>query len=174
MSFSASSLVRAAAWDSVGGPNPRLYPNQNVDVDLGLRLAAADWSVLVARDSLVRHVRNASTPAHKLRYLLIRNHRKLMRDHRQLLSERPPTFESAGAVDAWLAHLAVLAARRRTRVPPPRTARPATPLPTLVRDARSDARRVRIGEALLPLRVGLYRARRSMLRWFRRIRRAGG
>ena len=111
--FSASCLVRADAWDSVGGPNPRLYPNQLVDVDFGLRLAEADWSVLMARESVARHLRNASTTSLLRRYLLPHNRRMMERDHRRLLAEHPEHFLDADAVNSWLAHCAAVAEQRR-------------------------------------------------------------
>ena len=143
--FSASCLVRADAWDSVGGPNPRLFPNQYVDVDFGLRLAEADWSVLMARDSVVRHVRNASTTTLLRNYLVARNNRTVAREHRGTLEGRPECFLGADEIEVWLVHLSAVAQQRRSSSPPERTARPAIPLAVLIRDARSDARRVRVG-----------------------------
>jgi GT2 family glycosyltransferase len=168
--FSASCVVRTEAWDSVGGPNARLFPNQYVDIDLGLRLATADWSVLVSRDSVVRHVRNASTTEPQRTYLLVRNHRILVRDHRTTLAGRPPSFGSSDDFDEWLRHLSAVATRRRTTPPVHRIVRGPIPFATLVRDARIDARRVRLGQALFPLRVGLYRLRHAALRTLRRAR----
>jgi GT2 family glycosyltransferase len=165
--FSASCLVRADAWDSVGGANHRLFPNGHVDVDFGLRLAEAGWSVLVARDSLARHVRNASTTSSLRRYAWQRNRGMVARDHARMLADRPEHFVGAEEV-AWLTHLSEVARQRRSSPPPKRTAAPAIPLPTLIRDARSDARRVRIGLTVFPLRLALYNVRSALVRSLRR------
>ena len=157
--FSASCLVRAEAWDDVGGPNHRLFPNQNVDSDLGLRFAEHDWSVLIARDSPVRHARNASTTAPLRRYLLQRNSVIMARDHAALLADRPDDLPAREDVDEWLAHLEELARQRRSSRPPARSRQPAVPLSILTRDARSDARRVRLGAKLFPARVVLFNVR---------------
>jgi O-antigen biosynthesis protein len=168
--FSASCLVRADAWDSVGGANPRLYPNQQVDIDLGLRLAEGNWSVLIARESVARHLRNASTTSLQRRYLLRRNRRIVKRDHRRLLAEHPAQFLDADDVASWLARCAAVAEQRRRAPLPQRTARPPIPLDVLVRDARIDARRFRVGTAILRVRLALRYRRRALIRFLRRRR----
>ena len=50
---------RAEAWDSVGGPIRASTRTSTSTSTSGSASAAADWSVLMACDSLVRHVRNA-------------------------------------------------------------------------------------------------------------------
>ena len=174
--FSASCLVRATAWDDVGGPNHRLFPNQNVDSDLGLRFAERDWSVFVARDSSVRHARNASTTAPLRRYLLQRNSVIMARDHVALLADRPDDLPDRNDVDQLLAHLEHLARRRRSSRPPVRSSRPSVPLSILTRDARIDARRVRLGAKLFPARVAIFNARarlRKLVSSARRPERTG-
>lgn len=166
--FSASCLVRADAWDSVGGANPRLYPNQSVDVDFCLRLAEADWSVLMARESVARHLRNASTTSLLRRYLIPHNRRMMERDHRRLLAEHPERFLDTDDVTSWLAHCAVLAEERRSAPLPKRSARPPIPLGVLVRNARTDARRVRVGAAVVHVRVALWFRLRGVVGSLRR------
>jgi GT2 family glycosyltransferase len=168
--FSASCLVRAEAWDDVGGPNHRLFPNQYVDADFGLRFAEHDWSVLMARDSPVRHVRNASTTAPQRRYLLQRNSAIVARDHAALLADRPCDFPDRNAVDRWLEHLEDLARQRRSSPSPVRSRSRSVPLSILTRDARRDARRVRLGEKMFPVRVALFHVRTSVQQ---SVRRAG-
>jgi GT2 family glycosyltransferase len=165
--FSASCLVRADAWDSVGGANPRLYPNQSVDIDFCLRLAEADWSVLVARESVARHLRNASTSSLLRRYLLPHNRRMMERDHRRLLAEHPEQFLDTHAVNAWLAHCAAVAEQRRGAPLPERSALPPIPLDVLIRNARTDARRVRVGAAIVHVRVALWFRLRGLVRSLR-------
>ena len=43
---SSSLLVRAVAWDAVGGLDERIYPAYYVDVDLSMALRSRGWSVL--------------------------------------------------------------------------------------------------------------------------------
>ena len=162
--FSAGCLVRADAWDSVGGANPRLYPNQSVDVDFCLRLAEGDWSVVVARQSVARHRRASSTTSLLRRYLLPHNRRMMERDHRRLLAEHPKHFLDTDDVNAWLAHCAAMAERRRNAPFPTRSPRPPIPLDVLIRDARKDARRVRVGAAIVHVRVALGFRLRALVR----------
>jgi GT2 family glycosyltransferase len=166
--FFASCVVRAEAWDSAGGPNHRLFPNQHVDLEFGLRLAETDWSVVVARDSIVRHVRNASTTTRQRRYLMVRNHKILARDHHQILSRYPEPFRARADVDARLDQLALVARQRGCSPHPSRAAPPPIPLSVLVRDARADARRVRVGWTVFPARLWLSRLRRELRRWLSR------
>jgi GT2 family glycosyltransferase len=168
--FSASCLVRADAWDSVGGANPRLYPNQSVDNEFCLRLAEADWSVFTARDSVARHLRGASTTNFLRRYLIRRNRRMMERDHRRLLEEHPERFLGADDVSSWLARCAAVADQRRGAPHPPRTARPPIPLDVLVRNARTDARRVRVGMAMFHVRLALRYRWHAVVRSLRRTR----
>jgi hypothetical protein len=158
----AGCLVRAEAWDSAGGPNPRLFPNMHVDLEFGLRLAEADWSVFVARDSIVRHVRNASTTSGQRRYLAVRNRQLVVRDHHRILDDHPAPFRGTDEVDAWLHHLAVRARERRKAPTPSRAAPSPIPLSVLARDARADARRVRVGWRVFPARVWANRLRRAL------------
>jgi GT2 family glycosyltransferase len=162
--FFASGVVRADAWDSAGGPNHRLFPNQHVDLEFGLRLAEAGWTVVVARDSVVRHVRNASTTTRQRTYLMLRNRQRLVREHSRILAEHPEIFRSPDDINAWLDHLAVAARRRRDAPPPNNVARPAVPLSVLVHDARADARRVRVGWTLFPARAWADRLRKKLRR----------
>lgn len=166
--FSASCLVRADAWDSVGGANPRLYPNQSVDIDLCLRLAEDDWSVFMARESVARHLRNASTTSLLRHYLLPRNRRMMERDHRRLLAEHPEHFLDTDDVTSWLAHCAAVAEQRRGTPRPERSTRPPIPLDVLIRNARTDARRVRVGAAVVHVRLALRYRRRALVRSLRR------
>jgi GT2 family glycosyltransferase len=165
--FSASCLVRGDAWDSVGGPNPRLYPLHSVDVDLGLRLAEADWSVLVARESVARHVRNASHTNWQRRYLTEHNRRIVARDHPGLLQHRPDRFGTDEDITVWLAHCAEVAARRREAAAPNRIPQPPIPLDVLIHDARVDARRIRIGYPLFRVRSAIGYRWRAVVRLLR-------
>jgi GT2 family glycosyltransferase len=167
--FSSGCLVRAEAWDSVGGPNHRLYPLQFVDIDLGLRLNRADWSVMIARDSCIRHLRHGSTRPWMRRYLRERNRRMVAQDHGQYLRDHPEDYYAPVDVTTWLAHLAARAELRSTATAPHRARRPPVPLERLIHDARSDIRRIRILYPLFRIRSSIgYRVRvvRRFLRKF--------
>jgi GT2 family glycosyltransferase/predicted RNA-binding Zn-ribbon protein involved in translation (DUF1610 family) len=56
-----SLLIRAEAFDAVGGFDEAIYPGYFVDVDLGLALRAQGYYVLCEPRSLVRHHRHASS-----------------------------------------------------------------------------------------------------------------
>jgi len=54
-------LVRTAAWDAVGGLDPRYFPAYYVDVDLAMALRDAGWSVLFEPRARNRHRKGASS-----------------------------------------------------------------------------------------------------------------
>ncbi len=57
----ASALVRADAWNQLGGIDP-LFRNGGEDTDFSLRARAAGWNVRVSHDSVVMHIASASGP----------------------------------------------------------------------------------------------------------------
>jgi O-antigen biosynthesis protein len=167
--FSAVCLVRSTAWDSVGGPNPRLFPLWNVDVDFGLRLLEGDWTVLMVGSSVVRHQYHGSTTSWLRRYLDGHNRRIVAHDHREFLADRPDGMLDADGVTEWLAHADAEARRRRDAPLPARVARPPIPFEQLVRWARRDARRVRVGLAWFRMRSAIGYRLRVLGRSVRRI-----
>jgi GT2 family glycosyltransferase len=167
--FSSSCLVRAEAWDSVGGPNHRLYPLQFVDIDLGLRLNRADWSVTIARDSSVRHLRHGSTSPWMRRYLVQRNRRMVERDHAEYLRDHPEDYYEHADVTARLTRLEEQAEVRGAATAPHRARRPPISLDRLVRDARSDARRIGFFYPLFRMRSAIGYRLRVVRRFARRL-----
>jgi GT2 family glycosyltransferase len=157
---SAACLVRGAAWDAIGGPNARLFPLFMVDVDLGLRMTSAGWTVLVARDSTARHEGSASSTSWLLRYLSERNVKMIERDHRAALRGRSSLFGDPAAIEQQLADCNAAARRRSGSAPAPTSGPPPVPVAHLARNARRDARRVRVGMAWFRVRSALgYRCR---------------
>lgn len=69
----SSLLVRAAAWDLVGGLDERFYPVYCVDVDLGMALQAHGFVVLYQPASRIRHHQGASTTDRFKEFLFNRN-----------------------------------------------------------------------------------------------------
>jgi GT2 family glycosyltransferase len=167
--FSAACLVRASAWDSVGGANPRLFPLWMVDDDLGLRLNSADWTVLVVGEALARHKLHGSTNSWLRRYLEDRHRRVLAHDHQRYLATHHDGLVEASEVHATLTQLAAAAARRRAQPPPIRALRPRHSADQLERWARHDARRLRVALPWFRVRSAIgYRAR-AAVRAVRRI-----
>jgi hypothetical protein len=70
---SSSLLVRAVAWDAIGGLDERIYPAYYVDVDLSMALRARGWCVLYQPKSRIRHHQGASTSSRFRRFIVERN-----------------------------------------------------------------------------------------------------
>ena len=66
-------LVRREAFTASGGPNPRLYPVQFVDVDFGHRLRTAGWAKRLDTSARIHHDINGSSPAGFVHFLYSRN-----------------------------------------------------------------------------------------------------
>jgi GT2 family glycosyltransferase len=69
----ASMLVRASAWDAVGGFDEDIYPAYYVDVDLCVSLRQIGAAVLCQPKSQIHHHRNASTRSRFRDYVVRRN-----------------------------------------------------------------------------------------------------
>lgn len=76
---SSSLLIRASAWDAIGGADERFYPAFYVDVDLCLGIWTRGQAVLATPDSRVRHAKSASTEP-RFRALLYRRNREILLD----------------------------------------------------------------------------------------------
>jgi GT2 family glycosyltransferase len=76
LSFVASRgmLVRTAAWDAVGGMDPRYYPLQWADVDLCFSLTAVGLRFRSVPQARVHHLGSVSTGQYLREFLLARNH----------------------------------------------------------------------------------------------------
>jgi GT2 family glycosyltransferase len=142
--FSAACLVRASAWDGVGGPNHRLFPLWMVDTELCMRLYEGGWTVMVSQDSVARHGRHTSTTSWARRHLDERNQRIVNRDHRELRRGRRARLGSDD-LESWIERCAIAAASRSKNPPPNPPPRQPVPFDQLASDARRDARSVQWG-----------------------------
>ena len=70
---SSSLLVRASAWDLVGGLDERFHPVYYVDIDLAMALQAHGFVVLYQPASRIRHHLGASTTDRFKQFLFNRN-----------------------------------------------------------------------------------------------------
>ncbi len=110
-------LVRAAAWDSIGGPDPSLYPLSYVDLDTCTHLRAHGWPVALVGEALILHEGNQAAPGMLRRYLAERLtprvHERWSRVVPELpvggaaAVEHPCTAERAADVDGWCAREAL-------------------------------------------------------------------
>ena len=73
---SSSLLVRATAWDTVGGLDERFYPAYYVDTDLCMALRQHRFIVLYQPASRIRHHQSASTTP-RFREFLFQHNRQL-------------------------------------------------------------------------------------------------
>ena len=62
-------LVRATAWNDIGGPDPSLFPLTYVDLDTCTHLRAHGWGVALVADARVRHLGNRAAPGLLREYL---------------------------------------------------------------------------------------------------------
>jgi GT2 family glycosyltransferase len=62
--ISRGMLVRLAAWDELGGPDPRLYPLNHVDKDFGTHLRAHGWENFTVPRARHRHEGSMSSPSY--------------------------------------------------------------------------------------------------------------
>ncbi len=72
-------LIRAEAFDAVGGFDERIYPAYYVDVDLGLALRSKGYYVLCEPRSVIRHHRGSSSGTAIKRVAVARNREHLLR-----------------------------------------------------------------------------------------------
>jgi O-antigen biosynthesis protein len=127
---SSSLLVRAEAWDAVGGMDERLFPAYHVDVDLGLAVWASGRSVLCALDARVRHRRGASSSERFRGFVGPRNQAHVHKKWRAALAEHVPCPDGPVAAEPQARARAEAAAERVRRDwrPPPASA-PGRPAP---------------------------------------------
>jgi GT2 family glycosyltransferase len=115
----SSLLVRAAAWDAVGGLDERFYPVYYVDVDLAMALRQRGWVVLYQPGSRIRHHRGASGSLELRAFISERNRRRFLEKWSAALEEHEPIARnSAGAIEKAMARAEAFAERRRVRGAP--------------------------------------------------------
>ena len=101
---SSSLLVRAVAWDAVGGLDERIYPAYYVDVDLSMALRARGWSVLYQPRSRIRHHQGPSTSSRFKRFISERNRQYFLdKWAEQLQGHEPPDRTSIAAIERAMA-----------------------------------------------------------------------
>jgi len=101
---SCSLLVRASAWDAVGGLDERFFPLYCVDVDLSMALRQLGLVALYQPASCVRHRQGASNPLRFRAFLVERNRRLLVEKWGNRLNEfAPPQPDSPAAIEQAMA-----------------------------------------------------------------------
>ena len=115
---SCSILVRASAWDAVGGLDERFFPLYYVDVDLSMALHQLGLVALYQPASCVRHHQGASSAPRFRSFLLERNRRLFREKWASALGEfAPPAHHSQIAVEQALARAEAFAETCRRREP---------------------------------------------------------
>ena len=59
---SKGMFVRTAAWDDVGGPDPRTYPLGRVDMQFCTHVRAHGWTVALVPTATITHEGGRSAP----------------------------------------------------------------------------------------------------------------
>ena len=116
---SSSLLVRAVAWDAVGGLDEKLYPVYFVDVNLSMALRSLGFAVLYQPASRIRHHQGASGnlrfrtfASERNRQVFIEKWGKALEDH------EPPMRRSPPAVERAIARAEAFAVECRRKGPP--------------------------------------------------------
>ena len=126
---SSSLIVRARAWDAVGGLEEKLYPVYFVDVDLCMALRRLGFAVLYQPASRTRHHQGASGNQRFRTFASQRNCQVFIEKWRQELERHePPMRQSPPAVERAMARAEAVAEECRRKGPPliaPLTARAA-------------------------------------------------
>ena len=112
---SCSLLVRAAAWDRIGGLDERLYPAYYVDADLAMSMRRIGSVVLYQPKSQVHHHQGASSSPRYRDFLSTRNRKLFLEKWAADLRQHGP-FEanSPAAVERAMARAQALWQQRRT------------------------------------------------------------
>jgi GT2 family glycosyltransferase len=106
----ASLLVRARAWDVIGGADENLYPAYYVDVDLAMSLRRHGWSVILAPESVARHHRGSSSSRRFQQFVAGRNRRVFLKKWAEDLDRYDtPYAASSAAIKRALARAEALA-----------------------------------------------------------------
>ena len=124
----SSLLVRASAWEAVGGLDERFYPVYYVDVDLAMGLRQAGFVVLYEPRSVIRHHRGASASSERWRHWVYARNRLLFLEKwaSALEKHEPADPDSVEAIERALARAEAVADRCRSAEPPKLTSPSAT------------------------------------------------
>lgn len=166
---SAALLVRAEAWDGVGGPDFDLFPTWFVDIDLCLSLGRGGWNVMSEPRSVVRHGVHVSTSDQLRHYMHARHQPRIVRRHAVVLGGRPAIGDPPEAVAVQVARSAAEAELRRTTPRPPPVCFHREPMPVemLIPHMRRQSRRFRAGYYWWRARRLPGRAQRRLMRMMR-------
>jgi GT2 family glycosyltransferase len=93
----ASLLVRASAWDAIGGADEQIYPAYYVDVDLCTSLWEIGAAVLCQPKSQVHHRRSASTRSRFRDFIALRNRAYFQRRWAAALEQQEPFDDNSPA-----------------------------------------------------------------------------
>ena len=124
----SSLLVRATAWDAVGGLDERFYPAYYVDIDLCMALRQQRFVVLYQPASRIRHRQSASTTKRFRDFIFSRNRELFLEKWSAALGDQEPRGEdSPAAIERALARAEAFAERCRREgivvtYPPPKRA----------------------------------------------------
>ena len=95
----AALLVRADAWDTIGGMDERYYPAYYEDVDLCLALRASGYRVVYQPRARFRHDWKGTAPWDFSVFLQIRNRERFREKWGEILAKfEPPTPDDPDAV----------------------------------------------------------------------------
>lgn len=115
----SSLLVRALAWDAVGGLNEQLYPVYYVDVDLSMGLRRLGFVVFYQPASRIRHHQGASGNSHFRSFALQRNRLVFIEKWwRALGGHEPPHRQSPAALERAMGRAEAFAEQCRRNGPP--------------------------------------------------------
>ena len=114
----SSLLVRAAAWDRIGGLDERYYPLYHTDVDLGMALRQIGLVVLYQPASRIRHHLSASTALRFKSFVGLRNWQLFLEKWGAALDEHEPAArDSPAAIKRAMARAESVAERFRRAGP---------------------------------------------------------
>ncbi len=124
----SSLLIRASAWDAVGGLDERFYPVYYVDVDLAMGLRQAGFVVLYQPRSVIRHHQGGSASSERWRHwVCARNRLLFLEKWASALEEHEPAEPgSVEAIRRAIARAEAAADQRRNAEPPELAATSAT------------------------------------------------
>jgi GT2 family glycosyltransferase len=116
---SSSLLVRAMAWDAVGGLEEKLYPVYWVDVDLSMALRKLGFVVLYQPASRIRHHQGASGNLRFQTFVSERNRLVFIEKWGEALEgHEPPERQSPSAVERAMARAEAFGEKCRRKGPP--------------------------------------------------------
>jgi GT2 family glycosyltransferase len=129
----SSLLVRAAAWDAVGGLEESLYPAYYVDVDLSMALRRLGFVVLYQPASRIFHHHAASSDLHLRMFVVQRNRQVFMEKWGEALEGHDlPERDSPSAIARAMARAEAFAEDCRRKgapvITPPTTAAAFDPM----------------------------------------------